>query len=240
MKNEHLHHSNQANNTNNEQEILLERVDKKYAVEEFLNLIGYERGLLFTVRELLLRPGKMIHHFLNTDRNACNKPVTFLILCSVVYSLITSYLEVDVLSEEQLKKQYGASGVNNIMLWVQNNYGYANILMLIFIALWTKIFFKKYSYNIYEIGVLLCFIMGEGMLWFSLHPIIAKFISNTIFDTVFYTAILLYAAWAIGQFFGGGFKNYLKALFAYLLGFGTFEIIAIIIGVAMDLMAKKS
>lgn len=238
MKNEHLHHPNQENSSN-EQEIVLDRVDRKYAVEEFLNLIGYERGLLFTVRELLLRPGKLIHLFLNINRNACTKPVTFLILCSVVYSLITSYLEVDVLSEEQLKKQYGAFGVNNVMLWIQNNYGYANILMLIFTAFWTKIFFKKYSYNIYEIGVLLCFIMGEGMLWFSVHPLVTKFINNPIFDTVFYTAILLYVAWAIGQFFGGGFKNYSKALIAYLLGFVSFEIVAILIAVALDLIAKK-
>lgn len=238
MKNEHLQHSNQANNTN-EQEILLERVDKKYAVEEFLNLIGYERGFLFTVRELLLRPGKLVHHYLNTDRNACTKPVTFLILSSVLYSLITGYLDVDMLSEEELKKQYGTNGGNSVILWIQNNYGYANILMLIFIAFWTKIFFKKYSYNIYEIGVLLCFIMGEGMLWFSVHPIIVKLFTNSVLDTVFFSIVLIYLAWAIGQFFGGGFKNYLKALFAYLLGFGSFEIIAILIGVAMDLIAKK-
>ncbi|MDR6561902.1 MULTISPECIES: DUF3667 domain-containing protein [unclassified Arcicella] len=238
MKNEHLDHPNQATNTN-VQEPLLKRVDRKYAAEEFLNLIGYERGFLFTVRELLLRPSKLIHHYLNTDRNACTKPVTFLFLCSVIYSLITSYLEVDVLSEEQLKKQYGVSGVNSVMLWVQNNYGYANILMLLFITFWTKIFFKKCLYNIYEIGVLLCFIMGEGMLWLSIHPIVGKFVTNAILDTVIFSIIMIYISWAIGQFFGGGFKNYLKALFAYLLGFGSFEIVIILIGVAIDLIGKK-
>ncbi len=238
MKNEHLQYPNQENNAN-EEEIVLDRVDRKYALEEFLNLIGYERGFLFTVSELLLRPGKLVHHYLNTDRNACTKPVTFLILCSVVYSLITGYLDVDVLSEEELKKQYGTTGGNSVILWIQNNYGYANILMLIFIAFWTKIFFKKYYYNIYEIGVLLCFIMGEGMLWFSIHPIIVKLLTNSVLDTIFFSVVLIYLAWAIGQFFGGGFKNYLKALLAYLLGFGSFEIVAILIGVAMDLIAKK-
>ncbi len=238
MKSEYLNRPNQVNTTK-EQEIILERVDRKYAVEEFLNLIGYERGFLFTVRELLFRPGKLIHHYLNTDRNACTKPVTFLILCSVIYSLITSYLEVDLLSEEQLKRQYGTSSVNDVMLWVQNNYGYANILMLAFIAFWTKRFFRKYSYNIYEIGVLLCFIMGEGMLWFSIHPIVTKFVSNTVFDSVFYLSILFYVAWAIGQFFEKGFKSFLKALFAYLLGFGSFDIVIILAAVAMDLITKK-
>ncbi|MEA5259819.1 DUF3667 domain-containing protein [Arcicella aquatica] len=238
MKNEHLDHPGQATYTN-VQEPLLKRVDRKYAAEEFLNLIGYERGFLFTVRELLLRPNKLIHHYLSTDRNACTKPVTFLFLCSVIYSLITSYLEVDVFSEEQLQKQYGASSVNNVMLWVQNNYGYANILMLLFIAFWTKIFFKKYSYNIYEIGVLLCFIMGEGMLWLSIHPIVGKFVTNAILDIVIFSIIMIYISWAIGQFFGGGFKNYLKALFAYLLGFFSFEILAILIGIAIDLITKK-
>lgn len=223
----------------NQQKVLLARVDGKYALDEFLNLIGYEKGFLFTVAELLLRPSKLIHHYLNTNRNACTKPVTFLILCSVVYSLITSSLKVDVFTEEQLNQQFRISGVSSVMLWVQDNYGYANILMLVFIALWTKIFFKKQSYNIYEIGVLLCFVIGECMLLFTIHPLFTKFVTNTIFDTILYGGILIYTAWSIGQFFGGGFKNYFKAIIAYLFGFLTFEIIAIIVGLAIDAMAKK-
>jgi len=44
--------------------------------------------------------------------------------------------------------------------------------MGIFIAIWTKLFFGKYSYNFFEILILLCFTMGMGMLIFAIFAII--------------------------------------------------------------------
>ena len=49
----------------------------------------------------------------------------------------------------------------------------------------------------------------------------------------------LYTSWAIGQFFDKNKKlNYLKAFVAYLLGMLTFYILAIILGIGIDLISK--
>jgi hypothetical protein len=69
-----------------------ERIDKNYAKNEFLNLIGYEKGFLYTFKELLLRPTTNISTYLKTNRNKLTKPLTFLILSSVIYTLVVNYL----------------------------------------------------------------------------------------------------------------------------------------------------
>lgn len=42
----------------------LARIDKNYAKNEFFNLIGYESGFIFTVKELLLHPKQSISTYL--------------------------------------------------------------------------------------------------------------------------------------------------------------------------------
>ena len=49
----------------------------------------------------------------------------------------------------------------------------------------------------------------------------------------------IYIAWSIGQFFDSNKKtNYLKGLFAYILGMITFYLLAVILGLGIDLISK--
>ena len=50
--------------------------------------LNFDRGILYTVRELLLRPGKTVRQFIQEDRNRLVKPIVFIIVCSLIYSLI--------------------------------------------------------------------------------------------------------------------------------------------------------
>lgn len=61
------------------------RIDKKYAKDEFLSLIGYEKGFLYTVKELTLRPVQNISSYLKNNRTKLTKPLTFLLLSCVIY-----------------------------------------------------------------------------------------------------------------------------------------------------------
>ena len=48
---------------------------------------------------------------------------------------------------------------------------------------------------------------------------------------------VIYCSWAVGQFFGKDqFFNYVKALFAYLIGMITFLFLAIGLGILIDLI----
>jgi hypothetical protein len=130
------------------------------------------------------------------------------------------------------------STIGLIFKWVQDHYGYANIIMGIFIALWAKLFFRKYHYNFFEILILLCFVMGIGMLIYSVFAI---FQGLTHIDLMQIASAIsfIYSAWAMGQFFDKSkFSNYLKAFCSYLLGFLTFALTTILIGTLIDLIIK--
>jgi len=212
----------------------VERINGKYILKEFGSILNFEKGILFTIKGLITKPGENIKAFIGQDRNRLVKPILFLILTSLIYSIINqifkiedSYVQVSGLKENSVTKLFG---------WVQANYGYANIIMGVFISLWLKIFFKKYNYNFFEILILMCFTMGIGMLIFSVFSVfeaVTKFKINQFGGIM----AIIYNTWSIGQFFDKKRKtNYIKAFFAYFIGMISFAIVLVLIGVLVDLI----
>ena len=214
----------------------LKRIDGNYIIHEIKDILNFERGILFTVRELLLRPGENVRNFISKSRIRLVKPIVFIIVTSLIYSLIIHFFHIE---DGYVKfNETKESTTGNIFKWVQDHYGYANIIMGMFIAFWTKLLFRKYNYNYFEILILLCFVMGIGMLIYSFFAI---FQGLTNIDLMQIGGIVgfIYSTWAIGQFFDKSkFLNYLKAFFSYFLGFLTFTFAAILIGTLIDLIIK--
>jgi hypothetical protein len=107
-----------------------------------------------------------------------------------------------------------------------------------FIALWTKVFFKKYDYNLFEILILLCFVMGMTMLIYALFAILE---GMTHISLIVHATVLsfVYYSWAIGQFFDKSkMINYFKAFTVLILGFTTYSIVILCIGLTLDIFAK--
>ena len=218
----------------------LKKIDRNYVIQELLSLVGYENGFIFTFRELLVNPGEVIREYITRNRQKITKPITFLILTSVIYTLISHYFKTDIPYNDQLKKDYGNSSVFEIMNWVQNNYGYSNLLLILPITCWTRLLFRKSNYNFYETCVVICFVMAEGMLLFSLESILNGLFPGmiVIYETVTFILAFFYIGWGIGQFYGKKIKNYFKAFFAYSLGMITFQIIVIVVGITYDMIMK--
>jgi tellurite resistance protein TehA-like permease len=104
--------------------------------------------------------------------------------------------------------------------------------------LWTKLFFTKHKYNIFEILILLCFVMGIVMLIYAVFGIIRGI---THLDLKFPGEIvgLIYTTWAVGQFYDKTkVASYFKAFFAYIFGMLTFALAVIIVGTLIDLITK--
>lgn len=124
------------------------------------------------------------------------------------------------------------------MKWVQDHYGYANIIMGVFIAFWTGLFFKRYGYNFFEILILLCFVMGIAMLIFTVFAILQGLTHIRLVEIGGYVAVI-YCTWSIGQFFDKTKPaSYLKALGAYLLGMITSVLFALVLGGIADAFIK--
>ena len=106
------------------------------------------------------------------------------------------------------------------------------------IALWTKLFFRKHGYNFFEILILLCFVMGMGML---IIAVFATIQGLTHIDLMGFSGVLtfVYITWAIGQFFDKKkIMSYVKAFAAYMLGLSIFYLLIFIIGGSIDSIIK--
>jgi Protein of unknown function (DUF3667) len=214
----------------------LKRIDGHYIVHEIEHVLHFERGILYTVKELFINPGQTIRNYISENRSRLVKPVIFIIITSLIYTLIIHFFHIEdgYIKSEGLEK----SMVGNIVKWIQGNYGYANILVGAFIALWLRIFFKKYGYNFFELLIMLCFVTGVAMLIFAFCAIIEGLFHFKLSSIAGIIGVV-YSIWAIGNFFEKRkIANYVKALISYVLGTITFYIIIFAIGIAIDALTK--
>ena len=221
----------------------LKRIDKHYIIHEIEHLLHFEKGFLYTVKELFVRPGLAIKTYINENRTKLIKPIPFLIFTSLIYTLVNSFFHI-----EESMVSFESSGINPpsektsvtaLYQWVQGHYGYANIMMGALIAILLRLFFRKSNYNIFEITILLCFVMGEGMLLLTLFSIISVATKVKAIFTLAGGLIFIYTALAIGQFYEPKkVMSYVKAFIAYVLGSVLFYVILTIIGVLKDHLSK--
>ncbi|NOU38914.1 MAG: DUF3667 domain-containing protein [Ferruginibacter sp.] len=214
----------------------LKRIDGHYIVHEIEHVLHFERGILYTIRELLTNPGENIRKYLSENRSRLVKPIIFIIITSLIYTLINHYFHI----EDQYLKYQGLekSFTGKMLNWIQSNYGYASILTGIFIAIWLKVFFKKYGYNFFELIIMLCFVQGVSMLIFAVFAFIEGILHFKLFSIAGIVGVI-YLVLAIGNFFEAKkIENYVKALISLLLGNTIFYIIIFAIGISIDILTK--
>lgn len=211
----------------------LRRIDGSYVLDQIGSVFNLDKGFFYSIRELLLRPGLSVQHFLSTDRSKLVKPIVFILITSLIYNLAQRWLGF----EDGYATAGGIDGTATaeILGWIQANYGYTNILMGGFIAFWIKVFFRKANHSYFEILVLLCFLMGIGMLLYTIFGVVEALTGWKLFLLGGFLSFA-YVAWGIGSFFNktSGWGKYIKALIVYLFGSLTFMLVAIIIGLIID------
>ncbi|CAM4030900.1 DUF3667 domain-containing protein [Flavobacterium antarcticum] len=216
------------------QAALLKRIDGPYILHEIIHVVHFEKGILYTIKELLIRPGESVQNFINKNRSRLVKPIIFIVISSLIYTLINSFFHIE---DGYMKiEEANPTSIGIMMQWIQNHYGYANILMGVFIAWWLKLFFRKHLYNFYEIVIMLCFTIGMGMLIFAIFALIQGLFHVQVMQIAGIVGFV-YMTWAIGQFFDKTkIKSYVKSFFAYVLGMISFFVVVTIIGTIADLI----
>ncbi len=216
----------------------LERIDRRYILKQVVDVLAIKKGLFFTIKELTVRPGESVRSYIKEDRTRLVKPIIFLFICSLAYSLEQQIFHVE---DQYLKEAMGESAnadTLTLMSRAQEFYGYINIVMSFLIAFWTYILFGKSGYNYYEILILIFYITGLGMLISTLFGI-GEIISGL---SLFQISLLLgpvYSIWAMGNFFQGRrVKAYLKASFSYLMAILSIFLLEGLVLVIVHLIGK--
>lgn len=201
--------------------VKLKRIDGHYISYELQHLLHFDAGFLYTVKELLIRPGKTVRSFLFENREKYAKPIVFAIFSALVFTIIMSLIKVNyvLFSISEIEKHSDLFNTIEINKWTQSHLGYVTLIMSAFVALMLSLFFRKTKFNIIEIAVLMCYVSGEAVLLLGLIILFAKALSSSLLVAVALLVYFAYPVWAIGQFFGEKkITNYVKALISYFLG----------------------
>ena len=215
----------------------LKKIDGRFIVREIASAFNAERGWLYTLKKLLTTPGESVRRYITEDRSRFVKPIAFVIITSLIYTLVSNFFHIDA-KEFQVQ----LSGETEVLLptqdllinWTIDYNGYATLIVGFFMAFWVKLFFRKSGYNLFEIFVLFCYISGIGSLFSSVIFIIQGLTHlNLIYSSSFIA--MFYYSWATGQFFDRKKAgSYIKAFLSCLLGLLLFGFLLGFIAVAID------
>ncbi|WP_166641846.1 DUF3667 domain-containing protein [Pedobacter duraquae] len=216
------------------------RINSSYIIHELTHLLHIESGFLFTVKQLFLRPGKLVRNFILDDRTKVTKPLIFLILSGTIFTLVFHFFHIEYVFFSVKQKLDGVDEFLDkkaISDWTNSHIAYTSLITGFFIALWTTLFFKKHRYNVYEITVLLCYSVGQGLLIISLFTLISVLLKAKLIISIGIFASYFYIFWSIGQFFGEKkLINYGKAIICCVLGALSFQLILTLLAYVFHLL----
>ena len=220
------------------QQAKLKRINSHYISHELFHLFHLDKGFLYNVSELIVRPAQSIKEFILVNRNKHMKPIGFLVFSALLYTLVYNYFK-PVNSTPETESYFYGSYVKILLDWMGKNFAYTYILTSFFTAAWTRIFFRKYGFNYYEIMTLLCFISGQGMLIVALLLPFHSYLNQMTNNILLLSTTILYTVIVTAQFFDRTkIINYIKALLTYFLGKISFSLVLIGIGYAIDFIVK--
>jgi hypothetical protein len=216
----------------------LKRIDKRYIIGEIVDFFFANKGFVYTVKQIVVRPGEAVRRFLKEDRHRFVKPITFIVITSLIHAIVHQVFNVNA-SDYHMQSLEEGSTVDMIMGWITVYYpGYSNIISGLLVAFLIKLFFKKYGYNIFEIFVLICFTTGITMLISSFIALIQTLTTFKIVQFATYIDIV-YMGWAIGQFFDRKkISSYIRAFLSYLLSALILGYLILIMGMIIDVSIK--
>jgi hypothetical protein len=221
------------------------RIDKKYIWDELQYTVFHtNKGLLYSLKQLVKNPGKTAREFISGNRVNHYKPILLLFVLSGISTFLSyKVLNFRTIMETYFAKQQMNTGFMNDFMSLISSYNALFMLMLVpLFALTTKIAFRSWGHNYYEHLVMNTYILSFYTILniVLLYPVMFFYRHNP--DTFF--SLTQYAFIAVPFMLVLFFKTfyYEKPLKAVLLrvlgvlgltaaGYMLFIIIAVVAGI---------
>ena len=128
------------------------RIDGHYIVDEVQSImVQTKKGLLYTLKKLLINPGNMTRQYIDGDRAKHYKPILLAFLLATISAFISvQFLEIDATMDklyETIPEQNNGKEFSQFFL------NYNNFIMVLIIpvfALCSWLAFKAWKHNFYE------------------------------------------------------------------------------------------
>lgn len=212
------------------------RIDKKYVWDEIqYTFLHTNKGLLYSVKNILKNPGKTAAEFIEGNRVNHYKPI----LLTFVVSSIATFISYKILGLKEMMSAYNAQNnantkvMSDIMNVVSSYNSFIMILLVPFFALTTKIAFRKWGHNYYEHIVINAYILTFYTLIsiIVVYPIMFYFrhSSPSIFFNISQLSLLLVPVILV-WFFKAFYSNYtLKKILLKVLAVVALTILGFIL-----------
>lgn len=199
----------------------IKRISFKETIDDFFSsTFALEGPLLFTLKSLIINPGRMYREFIAGRRKTYYKPVAFFIVLTAFYLIVKALIGYDPLEGEfqqadekvdprvikfKAAATYMVTHINNIML-----------ILVFSIGLNLKLFFRK-RYNLAEYTMIGFYTTGVYILFASGIMLIDKYFFSTS-RTLMFVVLALYIIYSLATLFQPkSFLAYIKYLIAAVL-----------------------
>lgn len=190
------------------QKAKIKRISTKSVFDDIRrSLIHYDQGFLFTILQLLRRPGHAIREYLDGKRVMHVKPVKFLLWATALNFLVFHLVGLDKeIMETLVTRQAGNKVGMQFSKYIFDHPAITIFLMIPNIALCSWLYFRKSGFNYAEHFVLNAYLMGEvSMFGVVLNPAM-KFLSggpSFLYYKIGLQSVIWigYIGWSYEQFF---------------------------------------
>lgn len=211
------------------------RISMQTIYESILAVFNFEKGLSFTIKNLLVSPGRTLSNYLFTaERSKHIKPMNFLLLMVTIATFLTLHLikstNPETAGGNEIEDILGGNSINlgenvpqklNDAIAIFNEllnkyYHIFQLLKIPFFALATMWIFQKKKFNYAEHLIINSFILAmTTFLFIVIYPI--SLIQMNVF-AILITATILYMFIAyVSVFDEKNWKGFLKAIGCYFL-----------------------
>lgn len=168
-------------------------------------LFHFDKGILYTTKQLLTRPGHTIREFLDGKRVRHFQPLSYVIVLATFYGLLYHYLIFDHLHASLIEPKDDITGASEkIVTWITEHFAFDGLILIITSTLVSYVIFKKRKYNLAEHLVLNTYLMGLFLIVSLLvFPIVYIFgIAVTLqYGIVQQFFLFILMCWCYSQFF---------------------------------------
>jgi len=188
-------------------------------------LFGFDNKYFRTIRDLTIRPGKVVRSIIGGVRVKYMGPIGYYFIMLTIYLLLMSFLDIDfsvftksVVSEADT--EFERKFQESIFSGIFSNFRVTSFLMAPFFILGVWLLFKKKKYNFLETSVLYFYGQGHTMI-LSIIAIFVYYFSNEFnYITYMLPFSITYFGYVCASFYpGNAFWNFVKSILGLLLGY---------------------
>lgn len=201
-------------------------------------LLHFDKGLLYTAKELFTRPGHSIRGFIEGKRVQHFKPISFVVLLAGLYGYLYHAFHIDLLGDSVAhgKTTLDMRGVND---WIATHYALSELLFIPFTAVASFLAFHGKGYNFIEHFVLNTFLAGQRLLLrLAFFPFMLLFpqhqlLTGSVPDVVSFGL----TAWTFIQFFQAlpPAQRFWRTVLYFVLYFTILIVVTLAVGIVVGL-----